>query len=85
MRKFFAIWIFKPVVIMLWLIHLGSAYVQGRRCSMGCNPTVDQEPVIFIKSQPHFPQPQGVADAHFTRHWLMTSMTPVRRANHANC
>jgi hypothetical protein len=41
MRKFFVIWIFKPVVIVLWLIHLGAAYAQGRRCSMGYNPTVD--------------------------------------------
>ena len=35
MMKLFAIWIFKPVMIMLWLIHLGAAYAQGRRCSMG--------------------------------------------------
>ena len=35
MRKLFAIWIFKPVMIVLWLIHLGAAYAQGRRCSMG--------------------------------------------------
>ena len=41
MRKFFAIWIFKPVMIVLWLIHLDAAYAQGRRCSMGCNPTVN--------------------------------------------
>jgi len=26
MRKFFAIWIFKPVMVVLWLIHLGAAY-----------------------------------------------------------
>ena len=41
MMKLFAIWIFKPVVIVLWLIHSGAAYAQGRRRSMGCNPTVD--------------------------------------------
>ena len=39
MMKLFTIWVFKPVVVVLWLIHLGAAYAQGRRCSMGCNPT----------------------------------------------
>jgi len=42
MMKLFAIWIFKPVMIVLWLIHLVAAYAQGQRCSMGCNPTVDR-------------------------------------------
>jgi hypothetical protein len=41
LMKLFAIWNFKPVVIVLWLIHLSAVYAQGRRCSMGCNPTVD--------------------------------------------
>ena len=35
MMKLFAIWIFKPVMIVFWLIHLVAAYAQGRRCSMG--------------------------------------------------
>ncbi len=35
MVKLFTIWIFKPVVFVLWLIHLGAYYAQGRRCSMG--------------------------------------------------
>jgi hypothetical protein len=35
MRKLFAIWIFKPVVVVLWLIHLGAAYAQDQCCSMG--------------------------------------------------
>ena len=41
MVKLFAIWIFKPVMVVLWLIHLDAAYAQGRRCAMGYNPTVD--------------------------------------------
>ena len=40
--KLFAIWIFKPVMVVFWLIHLDAAYAQGRRCSMGYNPTVDR-------------------------------------------
>ena len=39
MMKIVAIWIFKPVVIVLWLIHLDAAYAQGQPCPMGCNPT----------------------------------------------
>ena len=42
MMKLFAIWIFKPVMVVLWLIHLDAAYVQSRRCPMGYNPTVNQ-------------------------------------------
>ena len=41
MMKIVAIGIFKPMVLLLKLIHLGAAYVQGWRCPMGCNPTVD--------------------------------------------
>jgi hypothetical protein len=41
--------------------------------------------MFCMSMQPHFPSPDGVADAHIADHLLMTSRTPIRRANHTNC
>ena len=56
MMNIVAVWILKPVVIVLQLIHLNSAYVQDWRDTMGCNPAVPWA-IIFRACSPFILQP----------------------------